>query len=147
MKQRIRLTESQLHQVVRESVMNVLNEISYPKVRGAYNKMREKGQYIRSNQLARTYHDLYNKYDDDNTIMYDIPSDRLYFKNNIGFCRDKGTVPTTFSWQWSEANDSWDDLPLEYRVSNPRVSRMRANAYDNFAGNPKGTTPKDAFRK
>jgi hypothetical protein len=38
MKRNIRITESQLHRVIKESVNKILNELSYPTMQSAYQK-------------------------------------------------------------------------------------------------------------
>ena len=56
---KIRLTENQLHRVIKEAVKKVLkeeemDELSLDTMSSAYDKMWSKGQYDRARQLSRT---------------------------------------------------------------------------------------------
>lgn len=89
---KIRLTESQLHKVIKESVSKILKEISKEPIQRTYDVLRRKGQYgiydkrgnsyfNRAEDLRDNYNDVYNK---DNNIDKDL-SDNLtpeeFFEN------------------------------------------------------------------
>lgn len=73
----VRLTESDLHNIIKESVNKVLNEASYELVKNASKKM----PYWRSNGLINTFNDVYGYRDDknDNYIMFEN-NDTMRFK-------------------------------------------------------------------
>ena len=55
----LRLTESDLHNIIKESVNTILNEISYNTVSSAVNKMDDLVQYNRADELGKKYNDKY----------------------------------------------------------------------------------------
>ena len=79
MKQKIRLTEADLHRVIKETVKAVINEaykggMSYAKAKGAYDKMRSLGQYDRAKQLETNY----NTVNADDDFEYNFAGDTAY---------------------------------------------------------------------
>ena len=79
MKRKIKLSESELNRVIKESVKNVLNEISYDLARRTYGAMRQRGQHNRAEEFACNYD---NHYKTQNT-MPDLMCDRLHMKNGF----------------------------------------------------------------
>ncbi len=128
MKQTIRLTESELKKVISESVRNILNELSYSKVKDAHDKMYELGQYKRAHNLAKTFADVYN----DEDAEYDIHGDNLILKGPEG---PQTIYHRTIDKEVNNINartckpDNYSD-----RTTNAGSARNRAKHVNNFAG-------------
>lgn len=69
----VRLSESDLHNIIKESVQSILNEISYSTASSAYNKMYDNGQKRRAMNLSDTFSSIYN----DDVAEYDLNNDEL----------------------------------------------------------------------
>lgn len=54
----LKITESRLKELVRESVERKLNEISYSLAKDTYDKMTFKGQHSRANDLNDTFREV-----------------------------------------------------------------------------------------
>ena len=65
---KIKLTENQLHRVIKESVKKILNEIGKDTAQSAYDKLYRKGQYgdtdKRGNRYSERAEDLRDNYND-----------------------------------------------------------------------------------
>ena len=84
MKNRIRLTESELHRIIKESVRNVLNELDRSTMQSAYDKMRQQGRYAQARSMNNTFNDMYNGYDQNGNYVNQTDlagSPRHYFLN------------------------------------------------------------------
>ena len=117
MKHKIKLSESELNRVIKESVKNVLNEISYDLARRTYGAMRQRGQHDRADEFAFNYD---NHYKTQNT-MPDLMGDRLHMKNDDG-------------WHIYDTDTDVNNLPLKQRTTDPKVAREYAKAYNNYMG-------------
>jgi len=91
MKNRIRLTENQLTNIIKECVRDILEAhgqgLSYATVKSAHDKMIEKGQKQRADQLAQTYADVNN----DEDAEYDLFNDVMTMKPANPYDKDKNT--------------------------------------------------------
>lgn len=132
MKKQIRLNESQLTNLIKESVKRVLSEISYPTAKSAYDKMMTMGQKERAARLAQTFSEI----NDDDDAEYDIESDVLRMRNDsnplvnggvYSHDKDDGGISAHFYGE----ND-YDDTPV--RTNNVKSAKNRARHLNNFSG-------------
>ena len=131
-KNRIKLTESQLNKVIKESVEQVLNEISRGLAQRAYDEMVRRGQHERARDFANKYRNVYKP---ERTIP-DLPSRNLFIKHN-----DRERY---------ERDYDIDDLDPNLRTNDPRTAREMAKAYNNWNGyklGDKGFATPGHFRK
>lgn len=69
MKQRIRLTESDLHRIVKESVNRILLELNRSTMQSAYDKMIQQGRRGQAASMNDTFNDMYNGYDSEGNFV------------------------------------------------------------------------------
>ena len=151
MKKIIRLTESDLHRIVKRSVKRILEAhgqgLSYNTVRSAYNKMRGLGQYSRADRLAQTYADVNN----DEDAYYDMDMDTMSIPSETsgGYIDYKGHGTNGDSRNLSSKASGYSEIPLQDPENteggmNPRFinraskvdsaarAKRRANHMNNF---------------
>ena len=148
---RKRLTESDLHRIIKESVNNVLNELKYSTVRSAVDKMDRLGQEERARDLSKTFGDVYN--DDD--VKYDVYNDALMMydeddkaKRNFtlyGSGRDNALTSMVYKGGRFDSNMSGYHFHKGVRTTSPVKAKNRAKHINNLLG--KETFNKNAFRK
>lgn len=117
MKRKIKLSESELNRVIKESVKNVLNEISYGLARRTYKAMRDSGQRNRAEDFAINYGTHYKT---PNTIP-DVSVDKLHMKGDNG-------------WNTYDRTNDVNNLTPYQRTEDPKVAREYAKAYNNYMG-------------
>ena len=69
MKNRIRLTESDLHRIVKESVNGILSELDRSTMQNAYNQMIQQGRRGQAAAMNDTFNDMYNGYDSEGNFV------------------------------------------------------------------------------
>lgn len=147
MEQIIKLTESDLHRIVK----SVLNEISYSTVRSAVDKMDRLGQEERAMELSKTFGDVYN--DDD--VKYDAYNDALMMydendkakRNFTLYGRGRDNSLTSKFYRDGRFDNSMDGnlFHPDVRTNSPVKAKKRAKHVNNFLGQE--TYNKNSFRK
>ena len=66
---RIRLTESDLHRIVKESVNRILLELNRSTMQSAYDKMIQQGRRGQAASMNDTFNDMYNGYDSEGNFV------------------------------------------------------------------------------
>jgi len=151
MKNKIRLTENQLTNIIRECVRDILEAhgqgLSYATVKSAYNKMKERGQMKRADQLDKTYADVNN----DEDAEYDLFNDAITIKAANPY--DKDTVFTSNhlprnneygnrslkrfvdnKGEYVDEVPNTQFIPPRARTVNPARAKRRAQHLNNFYG-------------
>ena len=150
-KKSIKLTESQLKDIITESVKNVINEISYSTVRSAYEKMLAKGQGGRAGELSNTFGEIYN--DDD--IQYNVGNNELNLRQdetpynyaNRMHRFEKGDTEMARQGLPGDAarQKNYSKMTDNHHItSSPRLAKKYAQAAKNY--NPNSKLTKDDFR-
>ena len=96
MKRRIRLTEGDLHRIVKESVNRVISELNRSTMQSAYDKMIQQGRFGQAASMNDTFNDMYNGYDSEGNFVNQTDLSgrgRHYFLNHS----DKGESTITNS--------------------------------------------------
>ena len=154
MKRKIRLTESQLHNLINECVMSILEAhgqgLSYATAKSAYNKMLDLGQTERASQLDKTYSEV----NDDDDAQYDLKYDSIYFNDrdnsgpgtgyfSNGAPRSTVETPRTLRRRTreheydAEHTDPAKFIPASVRTNDPASAKRRAQHLNNFYGKQK----------
>lgn len=158
-KKLIRLTESDLHRIIKESVNNILNEISYGVAKSAYDKMKDLGQYERANNLERTF----KKVNDEDDAIYNLKNDSLelrgdmdsiqtrdnsigrpatrYMRNKSGsinnqgveYSRDRNHPKGEYDY-YKPSHEGDVNGYMDRLTNNPKSARRFAKHANNFAG-------------
>ena len=151
MKKIIKLTESDLHRIVTESVQRILEAhgegLSYGTVKSAYNKMNDLGQYDRAAELNKTYGEvnndedaIYNLHNDEITFDGGEASDPVFYGNHVTPSEiEKGLTRRTKRYKDGKSYDAdstnpTDFIPQAARVTDAKSAIRRANHLNNFSG-------------
>ena len=84
-KKLIRLTESDLHRIVKESVNKIISELNRSTMQNAYNKMMQQGRRGQAASMNDTFNDMYNGYDSEGNYVNQTDlsgKGRHYFLNH-----------------------------------------------------------------
>lgn len=137
---KIRLTESQLHKVIKESVQSILNEISYETARATYDKMEDMGQIKRAKKLSDTYSDI----NDDEYAHYNLANNNMSFMDDNYPFGSKGNYwrnPTDNQLQRVEDDysikditGSYEDFKPKHRTDKIKAAQAYAKHMNNFTG-------------
>ena len=106
---KIRLTEAQLHRVIKESVKKILREIRKEPIQNTYDAFRRKGQYNiydkrgnsyfdRAEDLRDNYNNVYNKDNNTDNDLADNPTPEEFFED---ICRE------VKRWHGIELESGW----------------------------------------
>lgn len=147
MKQIIKLTESDLHRIIK----SVLNEISYSTVRSAVDKMDKLNQRDRARSLSNTFSDVY----DDDDVKYDVYNDgmMMYDENDENkrnftlYGRGRDNALTSMVYRNGRFDNSMDGDHFNrgVRTNSPVKAKNRAKHINNFLGQEMYN--KNSFRK
>lgn len=147
MKKLIRLTESDLHNIIENTVRRVLkegnvNEISYGLAKKTFDKMKSLGQKERAGQLNRTF-SLVN---DDDDAAYSLFGDGfLHINDDQGNYNHGKTFYKDQEGNFRTNDDSSsDDIFDKVRTLDPKSAKNRARHASNFLGK---SVDKNNFRK
>lgn len=147
MKKLIRLTESDLHNIIENTVRRVLkeeivNEISYGVAKKAFDKMRSLGQKHRAGRLNNTFGSINND-DDASYCLYGDGSLHINDeegKYNNGRSFYKNQEGNLYTRDDSNSKDMFDKV----RTNDPKSAKNRARHASNFLGK---NVDKNNFRK
>jgi hypothetical protein len=133
---RISLTENQLYNLINESIIEALNEISFDKVKKAYDGMKNIGQNERALKLNKTHSHVY----DSDDAKFDLLGDgRLSLRGDNGDStsyvnnsrdNDVGTNKDKRRYRYNH-NGKYDTV---HDTSNPKKAKSHANALNHFTG-------------
>lgn len=62
---KIRLTEGDLHRIIRESTARVISELSRNTMQNAHDKLRSQGRYAQARTMNNLFNDMYNGRDEE----------------------------------------------------------------------------------
>ncbi len=147
MKKLIRLTESDLHNIIENTVRRVLkegnvNEISYGVAKKTYDKMKSLGQSQRAAQLNQTFGSINNDDDASYSLYGDgslhINDDQGNYNHGKTFYKDQeGNL-------YKDDDSTNDDIFDKVRTNDPKSAKNRARHASNFLGK---SVDKNNFRK
>ena len=161
----LKITESRLKELVRESIERKLNEVSYSLAQDTYDKMIYKGQHSRANDLNDTFREINN----DENAEYSLAGGTLTLKGDISdydennnlqksseYYRrnDNGNVAMYARERILDKNGNYNGRDRErvgspktkHRITtNPKVARNMAKHMKNF--DPDTEMTKDDFRR
>ena len=69
MKQRIKLTEGDLHRIIKRSVNRIISELNRSTMQSAYDKMIQQGRRGQAASMNDTFNDMYNGYDGEGNFV------------------------------------------------------------------------------
>lgn len=111
-KRLIRLTESDLHRIVKESVNKILTELDRSTMQSAYDKMIQQGRRAQADSMNDTFNDMYNGTDEEGNYVNQTD---LSGKGRHGFLNHSDKGESTISNGESTYGD-------ETNIYNPNVS-------------------------
>ena len=94
MKQRIRLTESQLHRMIKESVKEVLNEVDSSTIYNAYVKASD-NYFDASPRKQKQYDNFENEME--KRVIEDLANDEYFWNFDFDEREWKGRLPKNFN--------------------------------------------------
>ena len=161
----LKISESRLKELVRESVERKLNEISYTLAKDTYDKMTHKGQHSRANDLNDTFREINN----DDNAEYSLAGGTLTLKGDVSDYDENNNFQKASEYYRRNDNNNVAMFPRERfldkngnysgrdreRVgspktkpritTNPKVARNMARHMKNF--DPDTEMTKDDFRR
>lgn len=108
-KNRIRLSESQLHKVIKESVKNVLNELDWGTYDSAMRKAAARGDYERAGRFGSASRDAYNRDYGTHGSVYDYNYRRETVPYQTRMIPKDGDVDGEWIPDGTDSNNGWYD--------------------------------------
>jgi len=138
----IRLTESDLHRIIKRSVNRIISELNRSTMQSAYDKMIQQGRRGQAASMNDTFNDMYNGYDSEGNFVNQTD---LSGRGRHGFLRhsDKGesTISNSESTYGDETSKYNPNIADSYLGKRNDSLAQKAQQIQDWQYGKEGSTP------
>ena len=142
MKQKIRLTEGDLHRIIKRSVKKIISELNRSTMQNAYDKMIQQGRRGQAASMNDTFNDMYNGYDSEGNFVNQTDlsgKGRHYFLNRSN--NGESTISNSESTYGDETSKYNPNIANSYLGKRNDALAQKAQQIQNWQYGKNGSTP------